>query len=159
MLTMSEPEAEKYTKPDGDPELGARIRAARDRIGWTRKEAAERAGVGDQYLYRIEQGRQGTSLDKIHALALAWGVDPSEMDDRLAGRAIRSTPGGCSETLTLAVEARQDGTLGLVPATAADAACLRAAGVHASQIAGEEAWAKLARQGVRAVLLRLNPGP
>lgn len=157
MPLMTEPE--KQTRPTADVQLGARIRAAREQKGWSRVEAAEIAGVGEQYLYRVEQGRQGITLDRVHALALAWGVDPPVLDQRLGS--IRSTSsdasGPCPATLTLEI-----GPEGAVtPASLVDRRCLDTLGpldydlvLSAARKLGA-ARESLGERGTRTVAIRL----
>jgi transcriptional regulator with XRE-family HTH domain len=52
-----------------------RIRAARQALGWTQNELAERAGVSPRTIYAIEKGgscRQGTKRRILSALGVGW---------------------------------------------------------------------------------------
>src|ERR1700756_4902787 len=48
----------------------------RRELGWTQKELAERAGVGQAVISRIERGRLSPTLDTYARLAAALGLSP-----------------------------------------------------------------------------------
>jgi transcriptional regulator with XRE-family HTH domain len=57
-------------------ELGARIRARRDELGWSQETLAERAGGRHRnYISDIERGRVNLSFDNLVTIACALGVD------------------------------------------------------------------------------------
>lgn len=75
-------------------ELGAALRDARTRKGWTQARVAEAAGVSRQLVVDIERGkRPGTELSRVLAIARALGLgltltplppgDTSPMDEAL----------------------------------------------------------------------------
>jgi transcriptional regulator with XRE-family HTH domain len=52
-----------------------RIRAARQALGWTQNELAERAGVAPRTIHAVEKGRacrQETKRRILHALGVPW---------------------------------------------------------------------------------------
>ncbi len=53
--------------------LDANLRRARQRLGWSRKEAADRAGVAPNALYLYETGRQRPSQLALLGLAALYG--------------------------------------------------------------------------------------
>lgn len=63
---------------------GARLRAARLSQRLSVVEVAERLGVGHQAVRNIEADTRPVTLDKIHEVATAIGVDPHSIDPRLA---------------------------------------------------------------------------
>ena len=63
---------------------GQRLRALRLRLGLTQVEMAERLGITQTTLSHREMDRDETSLDWCWWAAKTLGVDPSELDDRLA---------------------------------------------------------------------------
>ena len=73
--------------------LDANLRRARKRLGWSRKEAADRAGVAPNALYLYETGRQRPSQLALLGLAALYGCSTdwllsdhdSERDDAFPG--------------------------------------------------------------------------
>jgi len=65
---------------------GARLRAAREAAGVSRRDLARRLDVAYPTLADIEADRKPISLDKIHEVAVAIGIDPHSIDERLASR-------------------------------------------------------------------------
>lgn len=55
-------------------EAGQRLRAARDRAGWTQAQLADRAGVSRQLVAAVEAGRNLPRVDAAVGLASALGV-------------------------------------------------------------------------------------
>ena len=52
-----------------------RIRAARQALGWTQNELAQRAGVSARTIHAVEKGtacRQATKRQILNALGVAW---------------------------------------------------------------------------------------
>ena len=68
---------------------GARLRAAREAAGLTRRELAERLGVGYGSISNVELGTDTPTLDLIHRMAVAIGCDPHSIDGRLASTSTR----------------------------------------------------------------------
>mgnify|MGYP005831352799 CR=1 FL=1 len=74
-----------------DPQEAVRnIREARLRLGLNMVEAAERCGIGYQSWTDLERGRKGdgtilnVSLDRLWLIAQSLGIDPHDLDKRLA---------------------------------------------------------------------------
>lgn len=155
--------AEKQDDQAQEAGPGSVIKAAREKARLTRDELAERVGIGGQYLYQLETGRRPMPLETAHTLAIALGLDPSTIDQRLAGSLLRPAVGGekspCPGTLTLVVG--EDGEPR--PATEADRACLdrkKPETVRALVAQGRElgrAREDLAPDGTTAVTYRLKP--
>src|ERR687891_690171 len=60
---------------DGDDRIGARLRAARTRLGWTRETLAVHSGLSWSAIAQIESGRRrNVRPDTLAALATALGV-------------------------------------------------------------------------------------
>lgn len=66
--------------------LGTRLMLARESLGLTRSQAAEKAGVLYQYWADIEADRKPISLEKLFEIAQKLEVDPSSLDARLASK-------------------------------------------------------------------------
>lgn len=54
--------------------LGVRLRHLRSQQGWTLEDLADRAGVSEAYLSRLEGGERQPSLAVLFSLAQAFGV-------------------------------------------------------------------------------------
>lgn len=169
METMSEPKPKKVgneVTPE-TIEFGRRVKAVRIRLGLTQIEAAEKLGIGNQGLYRIESGTSGAiSLDRAYRIATAWGVDPAEIDERLASSA--AVPKGVTSdgpgTLTVDLVATHAKGFHLEPATGQDRAFLERAGIPPDSLLPAVPYAllRLVGEGVRAFLVRFpggNPAP
>lgn len=65
--------------------FAARFAAARKALGLTQVEAAARLGVDYSRVGQLESpGLKAPSLGKIYEYATALGIDPHELDERLA---------------------------------------------------------------------------
>ena len=87
---------EQPDKPSGVGEnpVGVKLASARESLGLTRSQAAERLGCSYQALAEIELGRRNVSLERLHGIAVGLGIDPHWLDERLA-----STSAGASASL------------------------------------------------------------
>src|SRR5438445_8615473 len=66
--------------------LGARVRAARQRRGWSREALAFHSGISWSAIAQVESGRRtNVRPSTLHALALALGVT---IDYLVAGRSV-----------------------------------------------------------------------
>ncbi len=63
---------------------GRRFRLARERLGLTQIRAAEAIGIGQSQISDFERGHERPSLDKLHSWCISCGIDPHEVDQRLA---------------------------------------------------------------------------
>ena len=54
--------------------LGTRLRNLRNQRGWTLEDLADRAGVSEAYLSRLEGGERQPSLAVLFSLAQAFGI-------------------------------------------------------------------------------------
>ena len=61
-----------------------RLKAFRAAEGWTLRDMAARLGVSHQYIGQIESGDRQPSLEQLHRFAAALGIDPHDLDERLA---------------------------------------------------------------------------
>lgn len=59
--------------------IGQRIREARDRAGWTQREAAERAGIPQPCWSRYEAGHVEPRLPMLRRIAKAAGTTVAEL--------------------------------------------------------------------------------
>lgn len=59
--------------------LGTLVRPARQRMGWTQADLAERLGVDKGYISAIETGVRRWPLDHVETMAEALGLDIVEM--------------------------------------------------------------------------------
>lgn len=62
--------------------LGNRIREAREKRRWNKRELAQRAGVVPSYITRIEAAEfDAPSIEKVKAIATALGVAVTDLTD------------------------------------------------------------------------------
>lgn len=59
---------------DFERETGARIRALRETVGYSRERLSEMADISVKFLYEIECGKKGMSALTLYHLAHALGV-------------------------------------------------------------------------------------
>lgn len=55
-------------------EIGAKIRARRERFGWTRWDLAEKAGVGETTVSYIERGERNVGWLTVQYVMAALGI-------------------------------------------------------------------------------------
>lgn len=67
------------TMAPGSVDLGVRLRAARDKIGMTRRQLAQASGASERYLATIEQGIGNPSLAVLTSLAAALDIALAEL--------------------------------------------------------------------------------
>lgn len=58
-------------------EFGQRIRARRERLGWSQMALADEVGLHFTYISSVERGERNISLQNIVRLAASLGVDPA----------------------------------------------------------------------------------
>lgn len=58
-------------------EFGKRMRARRERLGWSQMDLAEEVGLHFTYVSSVERGERNVSLQNIVRLAAGLRVDPS----------------------------------------------------------------------------------
>lgn len=61
--------------------MGREITAERTRRSWSRKDLAERSGVSERQIGKIERGERG-QLEEVWSIAVALGIPLSEMTSR-----------------------------------------------------------------------------
>jgi transcriptional regulator with XRE-family HTH domain len=59
-----------------------RLRLMRKRARLTQEQLAEKVGVEQGYISRIERGKQSPSLDVTYRLAAALGVNPGDLFEK-----------------------------------------------------------------------------
>jgi len=59
--------------------VGTRVRAMRDRLGWSRRELSQRCGVSERFLAQLEAGDGNISLVRFAEVAAALGSTPAEL--------------------------------------------------------------------------------
>jgi transcriptional regulator with XRE-family HTH domain len=59
---------------DAAQELGKRVRAYREALGYTLSDLAKRSGVSRSYIYQVERGVSSPTHEKVVALARALDV-------------------------------------------------------------------------------------
>lgn len=68
------------SKPVNDfYEVGEQIRLKRESIGMTQKELAERSGLDDKSISRLELGQSRMRLDTFFNIASSLGVSPNDI--------------------------------------------------------------------------------
>lgn len=60
--------------------VGAELRAERARVGWSRSETADRAGVPAISLQRYEDGARAIPIPALWRLLTAFGVDFADFE-------------------------------------------------------------------------------
>ena len=85
---LADPEFRKlYDEEKRLVELSLKIHKARESLGWTQKEAADRAQITQQQLSKIENGincNMITFLKACHALGLELDLDDQRRKRRVA---------------------------------------------------------------------------
>jgi len=66
-------------------ELGEAVLVARKAAGLTQAALAQRAGVGDKFLYNLERGKGTLRVDKVMAVLSALGLMPLIVPVELLG--------------------------------------------------------------------------
>lgn len=136
--------------------LGARVREARAGSGLSRKAVAERSGVSERYLARLEGGDGNISIALLRRVALALGMPL----DRLV--ADRPHPGERAQRVTLiGLRGAGKSTLGRLAAEALGVPFLelnaeieQACGMPVGEVMalyGQEGYRQLERQAVERV--------
>lgn len=69
-------------------EMGARIRARREMLGWTRNDLAKILGVSEKTISNIEYGEKGMTITRLYTLKQVLGVS---VDYLMEGDAAFST--------------------------------------------------------------------
>lgn len=62
--------------------VGAEIRAARAKRGYSQRELAERAGIGFSTLRRLESGERAADIPQLRTICCALRVDMAELVSR-----------------------------------------------------------------------------
>ena len=65
---------------------GERLTHFRTKAGLSLTEAAERVGVHKSTYHQFESGRRSPTLDRLHEIAVKLGIDPHQLDERLASQ-------------------------------------------------------------------------
>jgi len=135
--------------------VGMRVRATRERLGWSRRELSQRCGVSERFLAQLESGEGNISLARFAAVAAALGATPAEL---LAGATARP---GAAPIALLGVRGAGKSTVGAalarrlaVPFVEVDQRIEHAAGLDLGEIFelhGEAYYRRLERE----VLTRL----
>lgn len=81
--------------------LGDRMRTLRTERGWTQLELAQRAGLRENSIGRMERGAMGMSIDSAVALAAAFGVSTDTLltGEVFGGDVVQLPPPGLAEFL------------------------------------------------------------
>ena len=58
-------------------EFGRRLRARREKLGWSQMALADEVGLHFTYVSSVERGERNISLQNIVRLAAALGADPA----------------------------------------------------------------------------------
>jgi len=61
------------------PKLGRRVRQHRLALGWTIKQAAERASLSPRFLTQLESGQANIAIGRLAALAEGFGIDLADL--------------------------------------------------------------------------------
>src|SRR5215831_8404624 len=60
-------------------QVGRNVRGRRERLGWSQRQLAERAGLSVRFLAQLEHGEGNISLERFAAVAEALGASMSEL--------------------------------------------------------------------------------
>lgn len=60
-------------------QIGMRLLRRRQELGWTQKDLAERLGIGQANVYRIEHGQKNLTIDTLCKLAEALDTTVAEL--------------------------------------------------------------------------------
>lgn len=72
---MNSPKSKKIRK-----ELGEKLRQAREKLGLTQAEVAEKADINDNYYAMIERGEANPSYEKLQKLLKALNIKSIDLD-------------------------------------------------------------------------------
>ncbi len=62
-----------------EQQLGMRIVYLRKQLGWSQEDLALEAGINKNYLSDLERGRRNPTLRVLEKIAIALGIDVSEL--------------------------------------------------------------------------------
>ncbi len=74
---------DKYGAMDIDRVVGAEIRAARSRKGWSQSKLADRTGLSFSTIRRYESGERSIDMTSLGHLFDALGIDMVDLDRAL----------------------------------------------------------------------------
>ncbi|MBK7077926.1 MAG: helix-turn-helix domain-containing protein [Myxococcales bacterium] len=139
-------------------QVGARVRAARDELGLSRRQLAEACGVSERFLAQLEGGTGNISLARFAAVADALSTTPAELlaglvaDRRRPAIALLGVRGAGKSTVGRELAKRWK-----VPFVEVDQEIERAAGLRLNQIFelhGEAYYRRVEREVLRKLLAR-----
>jgi XRE family transcriptional regulator, aerobic/anaerobic benzoate catabolism transcriptional regulator len=143
-------------------QVGARVRAARDEAGLSRRALALASGLSERFLAQLETGTGNISLTRFAAVADALATTPSELlaglaagDPRRPAIALLGVRGAGKSTVGQALARRLK-----VPFLEVDQHIEQAAGLRLNQIFelhGEAYYRKVEREVLRRLLARRVP--
>lgn len=142
-------------------QVGARVRAARDEAGLSRRELAVLSGLSERFLAQLEGGTGNISLVRFAAVADALGTSPAELlggltaDPRRPAIALLGVRGAGKSTVGAALARRLK-----VPFVEVDRSIEAAAGLRLDQIFelhGEAYYRRVERQVLRKLLVGRSP--
>ena len=139
-------------------QVGARVRAARDELGLSRRELAASAGLSERFLAQLEGGTGNISLARFAAVAEALATTPAELltdlaaDPRRPAIALLGVRGAGKSTVGRELARRKR-----LPFVEVDQEIERAAGLGLDRIFelhGEAYYRRLERTVLRRLLAR-----
>ncbi len=81
-------------------EIAERLRKVREQLGYTQREAAQRAGIRFQYLSNLENGRiANPSVNTLKKIAAAYGMGVDELIGQGVSPGAEELPAGLRELL------------------------------------------------------------
>lgn len=80
MSDLSKEEIERIKEEVGI-KIGNNIRTLREQLGLSQTDLANKVQSDRQYMYKIEKGKVGISINKLAVIAAALGVTLSELAD------------------------------------------------------------------------------
>lgn len=80
MSDLSKEEIERIKEEVG-VRIGNNIKTHREKLGLSQTDLANKVQSDRQYMYKIEKGKVGISINKLAVIAAALGVTLSELAD------------------------------------------------------------------------------
>jgi len=141
--------------------VGRRVRSARERLGWSRRELSQRCGVSERFLAQLEVGEGNISLLRFADVAVALGASPAELLAGANGRpghgpvALLGVRGAGKSTIGQALAHRLD-----VPFIEVDQRIEQAAGLGLTEVFelhGEAYYRRVEREVLTRLLADSDP--
>jgi transcriptional regulator with XRE-family HTH domain len=91
-ITQAVEKLDEIEKAMAGKELGDEIARLRSKAGWTQEELAQRIGLHQTRVSKLESGEHNYPLETVYRLALAFGVSPFELAAIYWGIEVKELP-------------------------------------------------------------------